>query len=105
VTVTYTPSACGASDSATLNASGVKAGATAQETLTGAGAGIQGVVEAIQAPNFTVAGTTVITDANTLWGGGLASFADLRTGDHVSVCGSVNADGSVRASSVTGLVA
>jgi Domain of unknown function (DUF5666)/Abnormal spindle-like microcephaly-assoc'd, ASPM-SPD-2-Hydin len=105
VTVTYAPSACGASDSATLNAIGNKSAAHALATLTGAGSGIQGTITSIAAPNFTVAGVTVITDSQTVYAGAgdPKSLADFRPGDNVDVCGSLQTDGSLAASSVTRL--
>jgi hypothetical protein len=61
-----------------------------------------GTIEAIAAPNLTVAGRTVVTDARTEIEGLHASIglADLHVGDVVEVEGTRQADGSVLAQEI-----
>ncbi len=93
----------------------VSAGATAKVTVTvnrGRSTvtvnqrGTEGTIGNITAPNFTLmtphGSVTIVTDSSTKFrkGDTIASFADLKIGQHVDVEGSTQPDGSVHAANV-----
>lgn len=63
---------------------------------------ILGVIESITPPNLKISGLTVATDANTRFNGN--SLASLNVGDVVQVEGTLRADGTVLAGSITKVV-
>jgi hypothetical protein len=62
----------------------------------------RGAITAITAPALTVAGRTITTTSATTYskGGAAIAFADLKVGDPVEIDGTLQADGSVVATSV-----
>jgi len=66
------------------------------------GTEVKGNIDGITAPDFTVGGKTIGTDASTIISraGTALKFADLAVGQSVDVLGTVQADGSVLASHV-----
>ena len=80
----------------------VVSGNSAKEQHEQTGSEFHGKVDAIAAPNLTVAGRTVVTSSATKFekSGAAAAFTDLKLGDQVEVHGALQADGTVVASAI-----
>lgn len=99
VAVRSTSAPSGSGSSLTLTANEIKALSVSPTLVPGETASIQGLVQNLNASaaTFTVRGITIDASASSL----ASTLANLADGDIVQVAGTVNADGSLTATSIT----